>query len=199
MRLPSRLPSGLVLEAAVMTDSRRTGSSGAVQERDGPRAGCVVIPADARMAVEHRLLRTGNLDGPEQVVNGFVQILGLDNPSARLYVNEDGQAGKLPVNTRATMLLWMHNRSARFRGIVAGDAVLGGRDGTDVPTAYIRQFFTARQFRVEVQAYGDPDRHVRDERFEEWTDACSFALSEAYGTGSLYRHEVTDMRVVPVQ
>lgn len=157
----------------------------------------IVIPADRAQPLAQSELIAASLDDYQQLVGGLIQKVPLEQPPASMYLNEEGKLHSLPINNRATMLLWMHNRAFRYEDIIVGDAFLVGRADkrgvdTNVPDEYVERLFEARQFRVEVQARGDSGWHQDGAYLDQWTSAYAYALAVVE-----QRDQVADVRIVP--
>ena len=174
------------------------------EEREVLHINSVVIPADEEQSLRQNQLLTTGLEDRQQLVGGLIQGIDLREPSARLYCNEEGKVMELPMNRRATLLLWAHNPAFRYRDIIVGDAFLVGPVGrhstdTNVPDEYVQTLFEARQFRVDVQPHGDSEWHEHPERFDQWDRAYEHALGWGIGFGDQQRHDIADVRIVPEQ
>ena len=69
------------------------------------------------------------------------QTYELRNPIMTLYSNS---ASKTPLNIRATLILWVHNRTMTYRSMIFGQALLTGNSegvDTDVPEEIIELIF----------------------------------------------------------
>lgn len=113
----------------------------------------IVIPADDNLDLTIRTFET--LPDYQAAVSGFVEYIALAEPTASLFVNEEGKIRHLPDNERATLIMRMHNR-IHDGDSVAGDAVLIGPENvrgesTDVPEALRDLLFEWSTFDVEIQ------------------------------------------------
>ena len=115
----------------------------------------VVIPP----AMDHPL-RCVELDPKEisvyeGVTGGNLQTYVMRNPAMTLYSNS---ASKTPLNVRATLMLWVHNRNTAYHTMVSGQALFTGNDegaDVDVPDEIMELVFKAQQYTVEVNGKGD--------------------------------------------
>jgi hypothetical protein len=163
----------------------------------------VVIPADDDQPLDQRQVRPFGLADYHELVDGDIEGVHLEQPPARMYVNEVGKVRGLPMNRRATLLLWMHNKAFRYSDeILVGNTFLigpGDDDGNDTaaPDEYIRTLFAAERFYFEVRLTGDGrwQRHART--FDNWTEAYGFALGWAIGPDDKQKSWIDDIRVVP--
>jgi len=115
----------------------------------------VVIP----VALDHPL-RCVELDphdfaayqGP---TGGNMQTHELHNPAMTLYSNG---VSVTPLNIRATLVAWVHNRELAYQTMIAGQAILTGNDDgadTDIPEEIMELIFKAQRYKVEVNGKGD--------------------------------------------
>ena len=156
----------------------------------------VVIPADDDRPLRRQQLDATNLSDYRGLVDGNLEVLSLEQPAATMYLNGDGKIRQLPVNVRATMLLWAHVKELRFQDYIAGDVFLTGpvdHDGwdTSVPDE-LDKLLDAQRLRIEIQTYGDPQWYGNDLRFDAWTVAYAYALDLARRWAA-----VEDIRVLP--
>jgi hypothetical protein len=172
------------------------------EEGEALHINSIVIPADDEQLLDQRQIKPASLADYQDLVGGYIEAVDLTHPPARMYVNEEGKLRGMPMNRRATMLLWMHNRAFRYGDIIAGDAFLVGptsRESQDtaVRDEYIQMLFQARSFHVEVQMQGDEQWRPKIWPLETWHEAYSFALGWAIGPDDRQRASVVDIRVVP--
>jgi len=155
------------------------------------------LPADEELALGQDKLGASHLPEYQRIIGGLIEHVALETPPAAMYVNEEGKIHGLPLNRRATLLLWMHNPAFRYADIVVGDALLTGpADGhgydTNVPDELVQTLFAARRFRAEVQVHGESGWHGNARRFDNWASAYSYVLDLGRRWTS-----VEDVRVVP--
>ncbi len=173
------------------------------EDREGLLVNSIVIPAEEEQPLQTQLLTT-SLEDRQELVGGLIQRIDLTDPPARLYCNEEGKVMELPMNKRATLLLWAHNPAFRYRDVLVGDVYLVGPVGkhstdTSVPDVYVERLFEASQFRVEVKQSGDAEWHDQGERFDQWTSAYEHALGWGVGLGDRLPPRLADIRIVPEQ
>jgi hypothetical protein len=167
------------------------------EEREQLQINAVVIPANESELPRQHQLAVARLVDYQELVGGLIEGVALDKPPARMYMNEEGKLRDLPINRRATLLLWAHNRPFRYQDVIMGDAFLVGqpdREGSDtsVPEHYAHLLCEASTFHVEVQAQSDETWREMQGRFDNWPDAYEFALTlERSG------YPAADFRVVP--
>ncbi|MFF0822041.1 DUF3846 domain-containing protein [Micromonospora haikouensis] len=86
----------------------------------------IVIPADPAEPVRLEQLDEHDLGTYQHLVGGNVEVVNLDRPPASLYLNEEGKLLDLPLNQRATVLLWAHSSAFRGRDVIVGTAFVVG-------------------------------------------------------------------------
>lgn len=185
-----------------MERDSRDGQPSSSEEGEALHINSIVIPADEDRPLDQHLLKAASLADYQELVGGYIEAVDLLRPPARMYVNEEGKLRGMPLNRRATMLLWMHNKSFRYRDSIAGDAFLVGPISSDsgdtaVPSEYPQTLFEAQSFHVEAQMKGRPDREWQMGLFEDWYEAYGFALAWAMGPDNQQRPDVADIWVVP--
>ena len=151
------------------------------EARESLRINSIVIPADDERPLRLHELAVTDLDAYQELVGGSLEAIGLDDPAGSMYFHGDGKHLDLPVNGRATLLLWAHVSELRFRDYIVGDAFLTGpldRQGndTDVCDDFTKLFFETNELRVAVRTYGDPQWYTNDLSFDEWSSAYAYAL-----------------------
>jgi hypothetical protein len=160
----------------------------------------IVIPAEEEQPLDQRQLKPASVADYQELVGGYIEAVDLTHPPARMYVNEEGKVRGMPMNRRATMLLWMHNKSFRYGDIIAGDAFIVGPDrggnDTAISDEYMQLLFGAQSFHIEVQMQGGQERRQMWP-FESWYEAYGFALQWALGPEGRQRLDVADIWVVP--
>lgn len=172
------------------------------EEREGLRINSIVIPADDEAPLRQHQLPATSLKERQRLVGGLIQGIYLTDPTAHLFCNEEGKGLDLPMNKRATLLLWAHNPAFRYLDTIVGDAFLVGPVGkystdTSAPDEYVERLFEARQFRVEVQLPGDPHWHDQGAQYDEWTTAYEQALRWGVGLDGQPCDDIADLRIVP--
>lgn len=167
------------------------------ERHEDVRISAIVIPADEQIPLRQDRIVTSNLDDYQRLVGGHLEILTFESPPATMYLNSEGKNLELPVNRRATMLLWAHDQRFRYLDYIAGDAFLVGPvdahgDDTGVSDEFVHRLLEARHFRVEVQTRGDPQWYGNELRFDDWTEAYGYVLE----LGRRWT-QVEDLRIVP--
>lgn len=167
------------------------------EEGERLKINTIVIPANEQVEVRQEQIGPSNLPDYQRLAGGFIERVTLDDPASEMYFNEEGKLHELPLNRRATLLLWMHNPAFRYADYIAGDAFLVGPVDSDsydtsVPDGFVRTLLEARRFRAEVQPQGEAGWYGNDLRFDNWVNAYSYALRLGQGWT-----QVADIRVVP--
>jgi hypothetical protein len=159
------------------------------------RINSIIIPAVETDELRQDQLGSVSLDDRQQLVGGLIEPIDLTQPPARMYVNEEGKMLGLPVNRRATLLAWAHNRAIRYHDVIVGDAFLVGRveHGRDTPVSdeFVETLFEATRFRAEVLARGHEEWREQGAIFDSWIRAYDYALRLGRDTD-----RVADVRVV---
>jgi hypothetical protein len=172
------------------------------EEGEGLHINSIVIPVDEDQPLVQDQLPTASLESRQRLVGGLIQGIDLTDPAARLYCNEEGKVLELPLNRRATLLLWAHNPDFRYRDVIVGDAFLVGPIGrrstdTSVPDEYVERLFKAKQFRVEVKSSGNTEWRDQGMRFDQWDAAYFHGLGLGAGLDSQQRTDIADIRIIP--
>ena len=157
----------------------------------------IVIPVDPGQPIRQQQLHSSDLDGYRQIVGGNLEVLTLDRPSASLYFNEEGKLLGLPINPRATVLLWAHNSAFRGHDVIVGPAFIVGLpddegDDTTVPDDLVHLLFNTKRYRVQVQTRDDDKWRENSEVFDDWFEAYLYGVQLAQR-----RVRVDEIRVVP--
>jgi len=102
----------------------------------------VVIPAGQAQPPRLERLDASDLAGFQGLVGGLIERVGLSEPDACVWVNQEGKARGLAVNPRATAVMWLHNEPMRGWDVFVGDAFITGPaddEGhlTDTPSALV--------------------------------------------------------------
>jgi hypothetical protein len=171
--------------------------SGSPEESERLKINSIIIPADDEAMMRQEQIGASHLPDYQAVTGGLIEHIELEDPPSGLYINEEGKLLELPVNRRATLLLWMHNPAFRYRDVIVGDALVAGpTDGegydTNVPDELAKTLFDAKRFRTEVRVYGEDGWHGNDRHFNNWVDAYGYVLD----LGRRWT-QVRDVRVVP--
>jgi hypothetical protein len=157
----------------------------------------IVIPVDPKEPIRQEELHKNDLDAYRQLVGGNLEVLNLERPPATLYFNEEGKLVGMPVNRRATALLWVHNSGLRGRDVIVGPAFVVGppdRQGDDrsVPEDLVELLLGTKRYRVQVQIQGSQAWSGKREVFADWFEACHHAVQLTRLSTA-----VEEVRVVP--
>ncbi len=167
------------------------------EQREGLLINTIVIPADQEQPLRQQQLDAASLDEYGQLLGGGIEAVGLEHPDTSMYLNHEGKVLGLPVNLRATLLLWAHQKRVRFEEVIVGDAFLTGPvnhrgHDTDVSDELTRVLFEPGPLRVALRVSGDPGWYGNELRFDDWLAAYSYALNLARRWTV-----VEDMKLVP--
>ncbi|MFC5289371.1 DUF3846 domain-containing protein [Actinokineospora guangxiensis] len=141
----------------------------------------IVIPTDPKQPIRQQKLNLHDVDAYRQIVGGPLEVVPLGRPESSLYFHEEGKLERLPVNARATALLWVHNSAFRGRDVIAGPAmVLGPVDHMgyemSAPADLIDLLFRATRLRVEVRVQGEHAWQRNEAVLPDWYEAYRQAI-----------------------
>lgn len=157
----------------------------------------LLIPADSDADITSVTLERGDLRYMQQAVGGLIEFADFDD-GASLVFNEEGKLHQLPINPRATMLLWLGNKAFVGADLVVGDCLLLGRpdrrgETTGAPEHYVKLLTTARVFEVQVRASKSGEWLPAGMRFNFWDMAYGYAIALF-----MENPKPVEVRVVPV-
>ena len=144
----------------------------------------IVIPADPNEPIRLEEIERSDLAAYRRLVDGNIELVTLERPPASLYFNEEGKLVDLPLNPRATALLWVHNSAFRQRDSIMGDAfILGPPDrqsyDTTAPEELVRLLLHTERYRVLVQNEGDEQFYGQLRTFDSWFEAYAQGITLA--------------------
>ena len=140
----------------------------------------IFIPADEAAPLEFRLF--GQYTDYQEAVGGTFQSINLGAYDATYFVNEEGKNIHLPLNRRATLALWLHNRAFMNADVIAGDIVIVGPpddegDTQDVPDALVALLMRTDIYRYEVETVEKEGKWYGNmTTFDNYFEACNAAL-----------------------
>lgn len=156
----------------------------------------IVIPTDTSEPMYSR-----NFDGLadyQEVIGGLIEGVELTDPTqACLYVDEEGLLKQREWNSRATLLLMVHNPRFMFHGtMILGPAIIVGPaddegDTLDAPEEFVALMLSTPTYKVEVQTMDDPNAWNGNQR--RFT-----AIEEAYEHGVNLAHKWTAVERVRI-
>jgi len=157
----------------------------------------IVIPVDLQQPIRQQQLNEHDLDAYRQLVGGHLEVINLDRPPASLYFNEEGKLLELPVNIRATTILWAHHSAFRGKDAIMGPALIVGpvdRHGDDqtAPPDLIDLLFHTTRYRVQVQTQDDNSWRSNGRVFTDCFEAYAYGVHLAQS-----RSLVSEVRIVP--
>lgn len=140
----------------------------------------IYIPADEAAPLEFRLF--GQYMDYQEAVGGSFQPVELKTFGADIYVNEEGKVNELPLNRRATLMLWVIERAWRNEDTLVGDAVIIGSpddegDTQDVPGELVTLLMNTEIYKYEVETIEREGKWYGNQRtFDNYFEACNSAL-----------------------
>lgn len=141
----------------------------------------IVIPVDLTEPIRLEQLDKHDLDAYRRLVGGHLEVITLERPQSSMYLNDEGKLLDLPLNQRATRLLWAHNSAFHGHDVIVGPAFIvgpvddGGDDQT-APTDLVDLLFSTKRYRVRVQKRGDSRWRTNEQTFVDWFEAYTFAV-----------------------
>lgn len=144
----------------------------------------IVIPCDEERPIEVREIEQGDLSAMQQIVGKYVEVLDIENPSASIWLNEEGKWTGLEPNGRATCLLWVHQSDYRERDYLVGNCFITGQpndegDTTSAPDQLIDLVTKPGQYKVQVQTLSDDSWSGNGKIFDHWLEAYVWGLGLA--------------------
>jgi hypothetical protein len=157
----------------------------------------IVIPVDPKQPIRQQELKLHDVDGYRQIVGGPLEVVQLERPEASLYFHGEGKLEGLPINARATALLWVHNGAFLGRDVIVGPAmILGPVDHLGyeetAPVDLLNVLFGKARLRVEVLVQDEESWHGNEVVFLDWYEAYRYGLRLAQRWKL-----VREVRVVP--
>jgi hypothetical protein len=140
----------------------------------------IVIPAEESAPLEFRLF--GPYTDYQGAVGGYFQAIDADSVGASFMMNEDGKNLEMPMNRRATLMLWMVNRAFYQADVLNGDVVLIGMpddegETLDVPDALVTLLMKTEIYKYEVETHERAGKwYGNQSRFDNYFEACNYAL-----------------------
>lgn len=145
----------------------------------------VLVPADEDKDIELVEIEQGNLEPIKQYVGGWVQMVEGFRPDITFALNEEGKVYGLPLNRRATLMIWTHHSAFRNRDVLAGDVLILGPadertgDPVGVPDELIDLLFNTERYRYLVKTYGENSWNGNGVTYTDWLSAYNGAQSLA--------------------
>lgn len=129
------------------------------------------------------------------VIDGYLISIPIHDSGLLLLADEDAISKRRPLNRRASVLWWLHQRAARTQRSVVGDVLVVGRtvagDITDLPTSFRHLLIDSERYVVEARAERFGDAWARSTvEFNNYFEAAVMAL-QALSSWD-------DVRVIPV-
>ncbi|WOI90199.1 DUF3846 domain-containing protein [Rhodococcus qingshengii] len=160
----------------------------------------IFIPHDEEEPLRTVEFEQGDYKAIQGFIGGTFGVINIERPAlSSIFVHDDGKIIGLPLNRRATMLLWASDSKWRHFDAIMGDAlVLGIPDDEGetmgVPAELDELLLHTSEYKMEVQTVGDGDSWSGNGlRFSEPFEAYNYVLGLADRWGA-----VTEVRIVPV-
>ncbi|HKX24265.1 MAG TPA: DUF3846 domain-containing protein [Candidatus Saccharimonadales bacterium] len=144
----------------------------------------IVIPVNPKEPIRLEEIDRTDLNAYRRLVDGSLEAINLDRPPASLCFNEQGKLIGLPLNQRATFLLWAHNSAFRGQDVIVGDAFILGPpdrqgDDTTAPDDLVTLLFHTERYRILVQTKGDEKFYGNRQTFDSWFEAYRYGVDLA--------------------
>ncbi|MBB4910537.1 DUF3846 domain-containing protein [Actinophytocola algeriensis] len=144
----------------------------------------IVIPVELDQPIRQQQLNQHDLDAYRQLVGGHLELVHFVRPPAGMYINDEGKLDGLPLNHRATALLWAHNSAFRNRDVIVGPAFVVGPadrrgDDTSAPTDLVELLFSTERYRAQVQTGDSSNWYGNELVFTDWLAAYQYVLDLA--------------------
>lgn len=141
----------------------------------------IVIPADEEQPIKLVEVEGGNYREFQKHVGGNFDAINIERPEASIFIHDEGKIIGLPLNRRASVVLWVHNKRFRHVDAIMGDALLIGApddvgDTQGIPEELINLFLETDEWKYEVQVYDEQGWHGNQITFNEVFDAYDDAL-----------------------
>jgi hypothetical protein len=155
----------------------------------------IVVPADEEAPISRTEIEAEDPHAYMWIVEGLPVGVGIQRPPALLVANRHGKINGMPLNRRATLLLWMHAPQFRRQDHLAGPIMLTGLPdengiATSAPDELVNLLVNTGACKVQVR---DGDGWLPNDRyFPTWIEAYTAGLVLA-----IERIHVLDVRVVP--
>ncbi|ODR25790.1 DUF3846 domain-containing protein [Mycolicibacterium porcinum] len=145
----------------------------------------ILVRADESVPAELVEFEQRDLKALQGFVGGWIQIVEGTNPDLSFVFNEEGKHEGLPLNRRATLMLWTYNSAFRDQDVLVGDVVIIGppdeRTGetTGVPDELITLLFHTERYRYLVKTHPEGSWNGNGVTYDNWVDAYNGAQSLA--------------------
>lgn len=121
----------------------------------------IVVPHDEEQPLSINEFEQGDYQAIQSVVGGTFGVIDILRPApSSIFIHDEGKIIGLPLNRRATMLLWASDSQWRGYDIVVGDAFVLGQpdeegDTMAVPAEVEDLLLHTDEYKIEVQGFGD--------------------------------------------
>ncbi|WP_229730368.1 DUF3846 domain-containing protein [Microbacterium sorbitolivorans] len=135
------------------------------------------------MEVPPRRFDASQPDAVRQAVGGLMEAIDLPKLGITMYVNESGFVERLPLNRRATWLLWQQVPSAWDRTYLVGDVALVGLtddegEDTSLPLVFEELVLGTHLLRVESRYEDNLSWWWNDETYDNYWEALRQAITK---------------------
>lgn len=156
------------------------------------------IPMDEAAPIERVEINAEDVSVMQTLVGGTFEVINMIPIKTSIFLNDEGKLMELPLNRRATLLLWLHVSNFRGQDHLVGDVVLTGLPGRTgrtkaVPKELLSLLFGTANYHVEVLTEQFGKWRARERDFTEWVDAYDYALQLAAKWPT-----IKSVRVMPV-
>lgn len=141
------------------------------------------IPVDLDEPLERREIEMGDIKDYQLIVGGMFDVIDFEQPPASVFFNDEGKIIGLPMNRRATTLLWACSIDWIAHDYLMGDVLLLGQpddegDTQSVPDELLSILLNPGMFRIEVQT-GTDDWSGNELRFDDVWNAYAWGVALA--------------------
>lgn len=123
----------------------------------------IVVPHDEEQQLQLVEIEQGNYRDIQSHVGGTFDVIDIQRPTlTSVFIHDEGKIIGLPLNRRATMLLWASDAKWRGYDIIVGDALILGPpdeegETTAVPGEVEDLLLHTDEYKMEVQTTGNGD------------------------------------------
>lgn len=159
----------------------------------------VFIPYDEEQPIKVIDIPRGEYTAIQAIIGGVFGVINIGRPTpSSIFIHDEGKIVGLPLNRRATMLLWASDSRWWHQDVIMGDAFILGPpddegDTTGIPEDFKQLLLDTEEYKMEVQTTGSGDAWAGNQlRFNDPFDALNYVLGLAERW-----HAVEQVRIVP--
>lgn len=154
---------------------------------------CILIPHNVTTPIACTILT--DLVDHMSVIDGYLISIPIHQPGLVLLTDEDAVSKRRPLNRRASVLWWLHQRAAGTQQSVAGDVLILGQTDAgkiiDLPDSFRHLLMDSDRYVVEARAKRFGEAWARSTiEFSDYFEAAAVALQAL--------SHWDDVRVIPV-